>query len=220
MLVKEDLYSMLMLFITKLKLDPSDPVVQKALKLVNKGVPASHVLAEAFLYAYLRSLGYKEVYIESTIGTAKCDIYVKTDLVDECIEIETQIIPVEHLLDGYRYIIARYVKKLIQVAKNGIQQLSFAYPLGVVPLIPPELMKQPSTRSHKKLEKLFLEAQRYYSLDFSEISYLAKSSIGKIYVYDFVLQKVFTLSSEHAANLLQEYLSALGSEATAILDDL
>lgn len=205
-----DSRSTLIMFTTRLGLDITDAIVQKALKLIAKGLSLTHVLSEVLLYVYLRSNGYDNISIEETVGITKCDVYARQGLNDMCIEIETNIIPTDYVLEGYKYIVAKHIKKLIQTSKDGISLTSFAYPFGVVPLIPLELLKNPGSRSKEAIEKLFNIAGEFFNLNIDDIPYLEKCIVGDLYVFDIASQKVLRIPKSSIQKLLVAYIEALG----------
>lgn len=205
-----DNLSLLLLFTSKLGLQPFDSVVQRALKLVEKNLPISHVLAEVLLYTYLRYKGYRFVSVEETVGDMKCDVYVELDGVSMCIEVETFSIPLEHILNGVEYVIAKHVKKAIQATKSGINVISFAYPFGVIPLIPLELLKKPEDRVKEELLKLFNLVKKFFTVDIDDIAYLETCVIGDAYIYDLASLKVELLTKEKINYLINMYTKVIG----------
>lgn len=201
--------SLLLLFTSKLGLSPLDNVVQKALKSIEKGIPISHILAEVLLYSYLKNEGYQLVSVEETVGVMKCDIYAKQGNFNMCIEVETIAIPLEYILDGFEYIVAKHVKKVIQATKSSIDVLSFAYPFGVIPLIPLELLKNPEDRVKEELLRLFNITKKFFSLDIDDLNYLGVCRIGEVYVYDLTTLKVKTISKEKISYLIHLYMHLL-----------
>lgn len=197
------------MFISKLKLSVLDPIIQKAIRALEKGTTLTHVLAEILLYTYFKDKGYYYVSIEETIGLTKCDVYIKHGSMDMCTEIETHILPTEHSLEGYNYIIARHVKKLIQIAKEEISLASFAYPFGLIPLIPLMFLKPPENRTHEEIERIIPVTKKFYNLDYDDIKYLEKCAINSIYIYDIASLSVRHLSKEHALQLISLYLKTL-----------
>lgn len=197
------------MFTTKLGLDITEAVVQKALKLLMKGLSLTHILAEILLYVHLKLDDYEYISIEETVGAIKCDVYAKQGLNDVCIEIETNVVPMEYVLDGYRYIIAKHVKKLAQISKEGIKVASFAYPLGVIPFIPTELLKNPEARSKDTIGNLFNIARKFFNLGIDDITYLENCILGDIYIYDITTLKVFRIPKNSIQNLLAVYLEIL-----------
>jgi hypothetical protein len=200
-----DSTSLLLLFSSKLGLSSQDVVVQKALKSIEKNIPLSHVLAEVLLYSYLRDKGYKFISIEETIGLIKCDVYIEGGELNMCIEVETLAVPIEYILEGLDYVIARHVKKVIQIAKSGIKIVSFAYPFGVIPLIPLEFLKNPKDRDIEKLLKLLNTARKFFPLDLNDVAYLRLCNIEEVYVYDLASLNVKPLSKEKVFDLVNLY---------------
>lgn len=198
-----------MIYVTRLRLSIIDPIVQKALKLIDKGISLNHILAEVLLYTYLKNEGFEYITIEETIGNAKCDVYAKNGLDSMCIEIETYVVPTEYVLEGYHYLIARHVKKLIQISKEGIKGVSFAYPLGVIPSIPLVLLKHPKDRSREELEQLASITKKFYSLDLDYMDQLENCVLSRIYVYDIAMQRVFHLSEDSVIKLISFYTNIL-----------
>lgn len=215
-MVKEiDLRSILVIFANKLGLSIADTVVQKSLRLVEKGLPLNHILAELLLYSHLKTKGYDYISIEETIGSVQCDVYVKRGVEDICIEVETHTIPIEYILEGHNYIIARHIKKVIQISKEGIKFTSFAYPYGVIPLIPLELLKHPEYRSQEELERLASITRRFYALDFDYLVYLERCVLGDIYVYDITTLNVYRLSKESLVYLVSLYTKTIFSSVNS-----
>jgi len=199
--------SLLMLYISRLRLQLNDSVVQKALKSIEKNIPLSHILAEVLLYNYLKSKDYRFVSIEETVGYMKCDVYAEEDGNSVCIEVETLGIPSEYVLEGLEYLVARHVKKIVYAAKSGIHIVSFAYPFGAIPLIPIEFLKEPEDRDKENLVKLFNIVRKYYPLDLEDLSFLKQCTVGDVYIYDIASMKVVSLTKEKALNLVNFYLS-------------
>lgn len=212
MINNSDARTTLLLFINRLGLTPTDVVFHKALRSIDKGLPLTHVLAEILLYSYLAGKGFEYVSIEETIGFTKCDIYARQGILDMCIEVETNVVPLEFILEGYDYIVARHVKKVIQTSKSNIRITSFAYPFGVIPLIPIELLKNPEERSREELEKLFNTARRFFNLDIEDFAYLKSAILGYTYLYDVATLKVLSLQRNSLQRLIYTYISIFNRE--------
>lgn len=202
-----------MLFASKLGIGLTEEVTIKALKLVDKGLTVTHILAEMLIYSYLKSRGYKNIYIEETVGNSKCDVLLIDDTYSKCIEIETNVVPIDYILESSNYIVARHVKKIIQMAKDGIATASFAYPLGVTPLIPLELLKKPGDRSRSEIDKLFNMAITFFNLDPEDRAYLERYALDDIYIYDIASLKVVQVKPQAVLHLLSMYDNLLSGNA-------
>ncbi|MEM1525514.1 MAG: hypothetical protein QW775_03535 [Ignisphaera sp.] len=202
----------LLLFINMLGLSSADVVFHKALRSIDKGLSLTHVLAEVLLYSYLVGKGFEYASIEETIGFTKCDIYARQGISDICVEVETNVVPLEYILEGYDYIIARHVKKVIQTSKSNIRITSFAYPFGVIPLIPIELLKNPEERSREELEKLFNTARRFFNLDIEDFAYLKSIVLGDAYLYDVATLKVVPMHRNSLKRLISTYKDIFNRE--------
>ncbi|MEM2396767.1 MAG: hypothetical protein QW552_01395 [Ignisphaera sp.] len=195
-----------------LGLSSADVVFHKALRSIDKGLSLTHVLAEVLLYSYLVGKGFEYASIEETIGFTKCDIYARQGISDICVEVETNVVPLEYILEGYDYIIARHVKKVIQTSKSNIRITSFAYPFGVIPLIPIELLKNPEERSREELEKLFNTARRFFNLDIEDFAYLKSIVLGDAYLYDVATLKVVPMHRNSLKRLISTYKDIFNRE--------
>jgi len=201
-----DLYTLLMTISSRLGIESTDGIIYRAMKLVEKGVTVTHILAEVLIHSHVKNEGYNYVSIEETVGTTKCDVYAENESERICIEIETHSIPAEYILEGYHYIIARHIKKILQIIKEGSILLTFAYPYGVVPLIPLELLKKPEERSEDELEKAIAIARKFYAIDYDVVTYLKNWIIKYVYIYDMALLRVVRLPIESITKLVHTYI--------------
>ncbi|MEM4909221.1 MAG: hypothetical protein QXI40_03635, partial [Ignisphaera sp.] len=200
---------LLLMMSNRLGIESTDGVIYKAMKLIDKGVSVTHILAEVLIYSYVKNEGYNYISIEETIGSTKCDVYAESKSRRICIEIETHSIPVEYILDGYHYIIARHIKKILQIAKEESISLTFAYPYGVVPLIPLELLKKPEERSEEELERVVTIARKFYAIDYNSIMYLKNWTIKYVYIYDMALLRVIRLPIESLTKIVHMYIELI-----------
>lgn len=205
MIKENDLRSKLMSYVLLLGLEPSDIAVQKVLRSMDKKIPLTHLMAELLLYSHLISNGFDYVSIEETIGAVRCDVYARMGLEDTCIEIETHIVPVEHILEGVTYIRSRHVKKVIQILKEGIKRPAFAYPVGTVPLVPLELLIEPGKRSKDDVEKLIGMAKNFYGIDTDEAKYIENFVLEVVYVYDIERLRVRQIDKDLLKDLVMLY---------------
>ncbi|MEM1644662.1 MAG: hypothetical protein QXL96_02120 [Ignisphaera sp.] len=207
-----DIRTTLLLFLNKLRLSLAEVVVYKALRSLDKGLPLTHILAEILMYSYLIGKGFEYVSIEETVGLTKCDIYARQGALDVCIEVETAVVPLDFILEGQNYIVAKHIKKVIQISKSNISFASFAYPYGVIPLIPIELLKKPEERSREELEKLFNIARKFFNLDKEDLTYLRNVVLGDTYLYDITSLKVVPLQKSNLQHLISLYANMFSQE--------
>ncbi len=185
-----------------------DSVVRRAVRLADeKGIPVNHVLAELLIYYYLLGCGYRYVTIEESVGMAKCDVYAEKEGFDVCVEIDFYSIPQNFILNRTKYILARHIKKVLQIVKSGIKAVIFAYPYGYIPLIPIELIKPINSRSRKRLLNIASTIREILTLDNDDIEYLMKAYINSILIFDTDGGKVYELSPQDVEKLMTLYSS-------------
>jgi len=206
----EDILSDIELLLAKAGYRRIDGIVGKAVALYRmKNVPLNHILAEVLLAHYLASQGYDAVDIEHTVGSAKCDVYAYQKRVAHCIEIEFGFVPPKHILNSYEYALARHIKKAVQLRKNGVTLISFAYPRNYVPPIPLELLRPPSLRSVDRLHRLIALVRKYAPLDEEEEKVLAQLQIHSVFIFDFTTARVVRLIPQTVEMLITLYESFL-----------
>lgn len=197
-------------FIAKINISLHDPTVIKIVKLMkDKNISLNHVLAEILLYSYFRNKGYEHVLIEETINNVKCDVYLKHRNYDICIEIEFYTVPIEYLNNWTEFIVARHIKKLYQIAKANIKAAAFAYPYGVVPLIPIELIRPGYYRPKKQLQELIAITRKYYSIEEDASELLKMQYISAIYILDFSTGRVYEILPQTIESLISLYQSLI-----------
>ena len=205
-----DILSDIELLLAKAGYKRVDGIVGKAIALYRtKNIPLNHILAEVLLAHYLASRGYDTIDIEHTVGSAKCDVYAYQNRVTHCIEIEFGFVPPKHILDSYEYSQARHIKKAVQLRKNGVTHISFAYPRNYIPPIPLELLRPPSIRSLDRLHKLIALVRKYSPLDEEEERILAHIQIHSVFIFDFTTARVVELIPQTVEMLITLYESFL-----------
>lgn len=183
-----------------------EDVVRKAIKLVNeKGIPINHILAELIIYYYLSNCGYNYISIEESVGIAKCDVYAQKGDFNICIEVDFYTVPSNFLLNRTKYILARHIRKVIQIVKSGIKAAVFAYPYGSVPLIPIELVKPIESRSRRKLLDLISSVREISPLDNGDIDYLMKAYVHSVLIFDIDRGKIYELFPQDVEKLMELY---------------
>ena len=210
--LSNDILSDIELLLTKAGYKRIDGIVGKAIALYRtKNIPLNHILAEVLLAHYLASRGYDAVDIERTVGSAKCDVYAHQKKVTHCVEIEFGFVPPKHILNSYEYSLARHTKKAIQLRKNGVTLISFAYPRNYIPPIPLELLRPPSIRSPGRLHKLIALVRKYAPLDLDEEGekILAQLQIHSVFIFDFTTARVVELIPQTVEMLITLYESFL-----------
>ncbi len=197
-------------FITKISISLHDPIVLRVIKLMkDKNIPLNHVLAEILLYSYLRNKRYEYILIEETINNVKCDVYLKHGNYDICIEIEFYTVPIEYLNNWTEFIIARHIKKLYQIARANIKATAFAYPYGLVPLIPIELIRPSHYRSKKQIQELIAITRKYFSIEEDASELLKTQYIYAVYILDFSTGRVYEMLPQTVESLISLYRSLI-----------
>uniref|UniRef100_A0A7C5UT11 Uncharacterized protein n=1 Tax=Ignisphaera aggregans TaxID=334771 RepID=A0A7C5UT11_9CREN len=192
--------------LNRLGVEELSNIVRRAIKLISeKGVSINHVLAELLIYYYLLRQGYSYVSIEESVGIVRCDVYAVKEEFNICIEIEFYSVPQDFVLNRTKYILARHIRKLIQIAKSNIKAAVFAYPYGSIPLVPLEIMKPIDNRSKKKIVELVSSIREMLPLDNSDIDYLMKVEIHSIYIFDIDTGKIYELTPSEAEYLITLY---------------
>ncbi len=205
-----DILTQISEFATKINISIHDPTIIRIIRLIkDKNISPNHVLAEILLYSYFKNRGYEYIFIEETINNVKCDVYLKHKNYDVCIEIEFYTIPIEYLNNWTEFIMARHIKKLYQIAKANIKAAAFAYPYGIVPLIPIELVRPSHYRSKKKLQELLAITRKYYSIEEDADELLKMQHINAIYIFDFSTGKVYELLPQTIESLISLYQSLI-----------
>jgi len=205
-----DILTQISEFITKINISLHDPTIIKIIRLMkDKNIPLNHVLAEILLYSYFRNRGYEYILIEETINNVKCDVYLRHRNYDICIEVEFYTIPIEYLGDWTEFIVARHIKKLYQIAKAGIKAAAFAYPYGIIPLIPIELIRPSHYRSKKRIQELLAIARKYYSIEEDADELLRMQHIHAVYIFDFSMGKVYEVLLQTIESLIALYQSLI-----------
>lgn len=201
-----DSLSTLLHYASKLGLLPETTYVAKAIRMLrDKGVSLTHLLAEVLLCKYLVENGFS-CDIESTVGDMKCDVYAKKDSADICIEIMYYALPLDSIGEWSKSIISSHIRKIIKISRNRIAFAAFAYPVGLVPMIPPEMIDAPTKDVvNRILTKygLYDEMSNAKDLDFI-------SPIYKIYLFDLHTTEVYELLPTTTKNLLLFYESITG----------
>lgn len=196
--------------ISRIGAERLDDVIYRAVKLVSeKGVSINHILAEILVYYYLLSQGYSYISIEESVGVARCDVYAKRDGFDICIEIDFYTVPQNFILNRMRYIVARHIKKMLQIVRSSISAAAFAYPYGLIPLIPTELVKPIDARSRKKLLNIVSNIRDLIPLDSDDVDHLMKVYIHSILIIDIDYGKVYELSPQSIEGLITAYESVI-----------
>jgi hypothetical protein len=196
-----DKLSNIMLYASRIGLKPeTTPFVSKVVKAVkSKGVSVSHALAEILLCKYLSERGYS-CDVEHTIGTLKCDIYARKGSVDECIEIFFYLLPVNEIENWTKYIVSAHIKKFVNAIRSHVKVLSFAYPVGLVPLIPLQLLG-PITK-----EGLVRILASYGLEDVKEFKDVVETPlIQYVYLFDLSKARVVRVSCEKVRSLIMFY---------------
>jgi len=180
--------------------------VAKAIRMLkDKGVSLAHLMAELLLCKYLSEKNFS-CDIEFTIGDMKCDVYAKIDNVDTCIEIIYYTLPLETIDKWSNILVSIHLKKLIKMSKNKIMFAAFAYPLGLIPLIPPKLLDNYT-------KEVIVQLSLKYMLDEDVIAEARElnfvTSISKIYIFDLYAAKVEEVLPSTIKNLLLFYESIL-----------
>jgi len=197
-----DKTSIVLRYANKLGFSSEDNIILKALRLVrDKGVAVSHVIAELLLCKYLMEKGY-ECEIEYTHNNVKCDVYARKRSIDECIEILYYAVPLDNIENWTNYIVLTHLRKAMQILKSSIYFVSFAYPVGLIPLIPPTFFE---IISGDRLAKVMAS----YGLHEPEVLERVKDTpiIHHIYVFDLSKAKVCKISYEEAKMLILLYNS-------------
>ena len=196
-----DKVSNIMLYAARIGLKPeTTPFVSKVIKAVkSKGVPVSHALAEILLCKYLSERGYS-CDVEYTIGALKCDVYARKGSVDECIEVFFYLLPVNEIGNWSKYIISAHIKKFVNAIRSQVKILSFAYPVGLVPLIPLQLLG-PITK-----ERLVRVLASYGLEDVEEFKDVIEVPlIQYVYLFDLSKASVARISCENVRSLIMFY---------------
>jgi len=192
--------------LNRLRVEELGNIVRRAIKLISeKGVSINHVLAELLIYHYLLGQGYSYVSIEESVGMARCDVYAIKEEFNICIEIDFYSVPQDFVLNRTKYILARHIRKLIQIVKSNIRAAIFAYPYGSIPLVPLELIKPIDSRSKKKIVELVSSIREMLPLDNSDVDYLMRVEIHSIYIFDIDTGKVYELTPSEAEYLITLY---------------
>jgi hypothetical protein len=192
--------------LNRLRVEELGNIVRRAIKLISeKGVSINHVLAELLIYHYLLRQGYSYVSIEESVGMARCDVYAIKEEFNICIEIDFYSVPQDFVLNRTKYILARHIRKLIQIVKSNIRAAIFAYPYGSIPLVPLELIKPIDSRSKKKIVELVSSIRETLPLDNSDVDYLMRVEIHSIYIFDIDTGKVYELTPSEAEYLITLY---------------
>ncbi|MEM0048061.1 MAG: hypothetical protein QW464_04225 [Ignisphaera sp.] len=204
--IVSDSLSILLRYASKLGIPPESAYVAKAMRMLrDKGVSLTHLLAEILLCKYLVEKGFS-CDIESTVGDMKCDVYAKKDSVDICIEIMYYTLPLDSIGEWSKSIISSHIRKIIKISRNRIAFAAFAYPIGLVPMIPSEVIDSPTKDAvNRILTKygLYDEVPNVKDLDFI-------SPIYKIYLFDLHTREVYELLPTATKNLLLFYESITG----------
>lgn len=183
-----------------------DDTIRKAVRLADeKGVPVNHILAELLIYHYLRGRGYSFVSIEESTGLAKCDVYAIKGGFDVCVEIDFYSVPHSFSLNRTRYILARHLRKMLQVAKSGVRAVVFAYPYGYIPLLPIELVKPVDSRSRERILDMINRVRELTLVENSDVDYLMRIHIHGVLIFDIDSGKVYELSPDRVEGLVNMY---------------
>ncbi len=147
------------------------------------------------------------VDIECTLGGVKCDVIALKGSKRRCIEVEFLITPPQFILNPLSYSIARHVVKLIRVYKAGIDKISFAYPVGIIPPIPLELLRPPNIRSSERLIELIAIARKFYAVEENALDVLKRASIDTIIFFNLEKGDVAELQPQQIEVLITMYES-------------
>ncbi|MCS7111617.1 MAG: hypothetical protein N3D82_00040 [Ignisphaera sp.] len=210
--LRSDVYLAQMLqLLSVIKVEHTDDIIRRAIRLVDeKGIPINHILAELLIYYYLRDRGYSYVSIEESVGVAQCDVYARREEFDVCVEIDFYSVPLDFLLSRTRYILARHVRKALQVVKSGIKAAIFAYPYGYIPLVPIELVRSIDSRSKKRIFDLATRIREIAPLENDDIDHLMKVYIHSVLIFDIDSGKVYELSPQEVEGLAELYGNYVG----------
>lgn len=192
------------------KFPKDNGIIGKALAIYElKNIPASHVLAEVLVAHYIKSKGFTDVDIEHTVAGTKCDVYARARRIDICIEIEFPFVPPKHIIDSYEYLLAKHVKKIAQIARSGIMYASFAYPRGVIPLVPIDFLRPPASRIRKRLLELISITRKFFPIDEAEEEALWYANIYGILIFDLSSARIYELTTQTVEILITLYDSFL-----------
>ena len=204
--------SELLLFNAKLGLPQNSPYILKALKLVkNKGVPLSHVFAELLLCKYFSERKFL-CDIEMTINNMKCDVYIEKGFIDVCVEVMYYNIPIENIGEWKRAIIVTHLKKVLNASKSNIKFIAFAYPYGLIPLVPPEIIG--SISKDILINTLLKYGLTYEATEVENLNHI--TPIYAFYIFDFSEMKVYEILPDHAKTLLLFYTSVIDKRNCSI----
>lgn len=188
------------------ELGVSQQVTLRVLRAVEaKGVRVSHALAELLLYKHLvERHSFDVVEVEYTKGRVKCDVYASMGSVDMCVEVESYVPPLEHLLAYDKYILAKHLRKLLLMGASGVRLASFAYPYSVVPTA---LAKLAGLRGVEAVRRLArdLEGALGLRLGASAEEVGAIPKLYMVYIFDIGARRVHELTVDQALALVKTY---------------
>ncbi len=193
--------------INKLGCPRDDALVSKAVALYyRKRIPINHLLAETLIAHYLRFFkGFDRVDIERNAAKQRCDVYAECGSLRLCVEIEFNFVPPQHSTSASDYLVARHVKKLLSIASQKDLFAAFAYPRFVVPSIPIEFLRPPSSRSIDRIRKLVYVTRRYFPIDMEDIELLKNVCVYSVYIFDLGRGKVYELTPQTTEVLITLY---------------
>jgi hypothetical protein len=202
-----DRTSIVLRYATKIGFSPDSSTILRTLKLIrDKGIAISHAIAELLLCKYLMEKGYT-CEIEYTINNTKCDVYAEKSSIDECIEIFYYAVPLNSIDDWTNYIILTHLRKIVQMLKSSAHFITFAYPTGLVPLIPPALL---SITSKEQLAKIMVKYGLHRFEDLKE--FRDTPIIHHVYIFDLSKAKVRKITCEEIKMLVLLYSSITNFE--------